>query len=400
VTHDPSLTPFRAALLDETGGIRIAKVDCEFLVVPVTIPVRETQHDYGFLLVTLETDTGIRGTGFAREHDFQAQATRQSVLNDIGPLLMSMGGPKLVPGYFWHEATYELPRDYRATTGVVSRAVSAVDQALWDIWGQMLGQPVYRLLGGSQPEIEFYATYGLYIYNAEEEVEAARRLREQGFTAFKIQGANADRGRDTAHDAGRVRRLRETVGDDARIILDGRNNYSVYQAIELARMVEPYNMAYFDEPVYARDPDAFKRFKQAVPWMPVAGRGRDGNIFDNRDLIVSGAIDVVGVNVLDQGGYTQAIKVAHLAEAYHLPLVTGGAWYFQNAHLIAAATNGWMTEYHAMATAATEMIFHDTIKPEGGRLRLSEKPGLGLRLNDEAVEEAKERARFIREGRL
>ena len=57
---------------------------------------------------------------------------------------------------------------------------------------------------------------------------------------------------------------------------------------------------------------------------------------------MSGGLSLMGQNVLDQGGYTQGIKVAHLAEAHHLPMVTGGAWHLQNAHLIAAATNGWM----------------------------------------------------------
>jgi L-alanine-DL-glutamate epimerase-like enolase superfamily enzyme len=257
----------------------------------------------------------------------------------------------------------------------------------------MVGEPVYRLLGGVQPEIEFYATYGLHIYTPEEEIEAARRLQAQGFTAFKIQGSDADRGRDTKHDAGRVKRLRETVGDDARIILDGRNLYTLYQAIQVAKALEPYNLAYFDEPLYARDPLSFKRFREACPFMPVAGRGRGGNFYDNRDLIVNGAVDVLGVNVLDQGGYTQAIKVAHLAEMFQIPLVNGGAWYLQNAHLIAAVPNGWMAEYHAMATAATEAIFVDTIKPKNGKLRLSDKPGLGLTLNDDAVADFKARAR-------
>jgi L-rhamnonate dehydratase len=373
--------------------MKITKVDCEFLLVPVTIPVRETSVEYGVLLVTIETDTGIRGTGFAREHDYHAQATRQSVLNDIAPILLGLGGPELVPAYLWNEAVFQMPRDYRATTGVVSRAVSAVDQALWDIYGQMVGEPVYRLLGGVQPEIEFYATYGLHIYTPEEEIEAARRLQAEGFTAFKIQGSDADRGRDTKHDAGRVKRLRETVGDDAKIILDGRNLYTLYQAIQVAKALEPYNLAYFDEPLYARDPLSFKRFREACPFMPVAGRGRGGNFYDNRDLVVTGAVDVLGVNVLDQGGFTQAIKVAHLAEMFQIPLVNGGAWYLQNAHLIAAVPNGWMAEYHAMATAATEAIFVDTIRPKNGKLRLSDKPGLGLTLNDDAVADFKARAR-------
>jgi L-alanine-DL-glutamate epimerase-like enolase superfamily enzyme len=271
--------------------------------------------------------------------------------------------------------------------------MSAVDQALWDLFGQEANQPVYRLLGGSQPEIDLYVTYGLSIYTEEEEIEAARQLLAEGFRAFKIAGKSSERGNDFAWDARRIQKLRETVGDEPRIVIDGRNTYSLYQAIDLANALRPYNLAYLDEPLYGKDPVAMARFKQACPWMKVAARTRGGNILDARDLMVAGAVDLMGVNVLDQGGFTQAIKIAHMAQAYQLPLVTGGAWYMQNAHLIAAATNGWMTEYHSLATAATAAIFDGAVLHENGKLRLGDKPGLGLTLKDDAVREARERAR-------
>jgi L-alanine-DL-glutamate epimerase-like enolase superfamily enzyme len=373
--------------------MKIVNVDCDFLVVPVEIPVRGTTHDYGILMVTIETDTGIRGLGFAREHDFHSLSVRHLILNDIATFLKQIGDV-IDPGFVWHEASYELPRsDYRVTSGIYSRAASAVDQALWDIRGKELNQPVYRLLGGSQPEVEVYATFGLNIYTQEEETEAAKRLVKQGFKNFKLQGAHADRGRAIDVDAKRVKHLRENVGDENRIILDGRNNYSLFAAMELAKKIEPYNMSFFDEPLYAKDPLALKQLKLAVPRLPLAARSRGGNLWDNRDLIISGAIDVIGENVLDQGGFTQSIKVAHMAEAFQLPVVTGGAWHLQNAHLIAAVTNGWMVEYHALAAGVSETIFADPVTPKNGKLRLSDKPGLGLTLNDAAVKEAKERAR-------
>jgi L-rhamnonate dehydratase len=371
--------------------MKLVKVECDFLVVRIPIPIRGTETDYGVLMVSLETDTGLQGVGFAREHDLHALGTRQLVLNDIASFLKDMDEID-VPGRFWHDASYDLQRsDYRAPTGIAARAASAVDQALWDIRGKALGEPVYRLLGGSQSEIEIYATFGLNIYTPEEEAEAARWRASQGFTSFKLQGAHADRGRDVGVDIRRVKALRETVGDDARIILDGRNNYSLYQATELARRIEPYNVAYFDEPLYAKDPVALLQLRRAVPGVPLAGRSRGGNIWDTRDLIVTGALDVIGSNVLDHGGFTQSIKMAHLAEVYQLPMVTGGAWHLQNAHLIAAATNGWMTEYHSMAAAICERLFVDPIMPANGRIRLSDRPGLGLTLNEDVVRDAKKR---------
>jgi L-alanine-DL-glutamate epimerase-like enolase superfamily enzyme len=372
--------------------LKIVRVDCDFLIVSVTVPITERQVDYGMLLVTLETDTGIVGTGIAREHDFHALAVRQVILSDIGPYLKTRE-EDITPEKLWFDASHDLVRDWMAPAGVVARANSAIDQALWDIRGQALGQPVYRLLGGVQPEIEMYATFGLNFYTPEEEEAAAHRLQGLGHRAFKLMGANANRGRDISIDIGRVKRLRATVGDDAQIILDGRNNYSLYEAIALTKAIEPYNMAYFDEPVWAKDADAMNRLRTAVPGVPIAARGRGGNLQDNKALVTSGAIDVMGIQVLDQGGFTQAIKVAHLAEMYQLPVVTGGGWYMHNAHLIGAVRNGWMTEYHVLAAPVCETIFQDTIQPVNGRYRISERPGLGLTLNDDAVRDAKARAK-------
>lgn len=143
----------------------------------------------------------------------------------------------------------------------------------------------------------------------------------------------------------------------------------------------------------AKDPTAWQELRRACPRVPIAARGWGGNIWSNRDLIAHGAVDVIGSNVLDGGGYTQSIKVAHMAEMYQLPLVTGGGWHPQNAHLIAAVNNGWMTEIFVISGLMCETIFVDPPKPSKGKLRLSDKPGLGLQLNDDAVREAVARGR-------
>jgi L-rhamnonate dehydratase len=375
--------------------MRVIDVQCDYVLLPVEIPVRETRRDYGIVLVTIDTDTGIRGVGVARAYDFHGLSVRQVILNDLAPFVASLGD-LTTPQHVWHEAAFLLPgTHYRSPVGVLATAMSAVDQALWDIRGQALGEPVYRLLGGAQDEIEVYATFGLSIYTPEEETEAAKRYVAQGFTAFKLQGID-DRGGAIKVAAGRVERLRAAVGDESRIILDAHNNYVLHEAIELARAVAPYDPAYIDEPLLAHDPVAMRRLHDAGTGVAFAGRSRGGSYLDSRDLVLCGGLDLLGQNVIDQGGYTDGIKAAHLAEAHQLRLVTGGAWHLQNAHLIAAVGNSWMTEYHTLAAAFCETLFVDPIKPQSGKLKMSERPGLGLVLNDDAVAEAKARAESAR----
>jgi L-rhamnonate dehydratase len=372
--------------------VKVEAVECDYLVLSLPIPVRGTFRDYGVLLVTVTTDNGLVGTGFARSFDFHGVSVSHLIRTEIAPHIIGQDH-FVTPGEMWHEAAFEFPfADYRRPTGVVNSAIGAIDQALWDVWGQELGEPVYRLLGGSQREIELYATFGLNIYTPEEEIEAARLIAKQGFTAFKLQGVD-DRGGNIAAAVGRVARLRATVGEEARIILDAHGNYNVYEATMLARALIPYNVAYVDEPLLSRDALALKRLHESCPQVAYAARSRSGSYDDNRDLILSGGLDLMGANVMDQGGYTQTVKVAHLAEAFQMPIVTGGAFHLQNAHLIAAVTNGWMSEYHTFAAALSETIFVDPVKPTNGRLRMSDRPGLGLTLDAAAVTEAKERAK-------
>jgi L-alanine-DL-glutamate epimerase-like enolase superfamily enzyme len=295
----------------------------------------------------------------------------------------------------WNEAAIASPRDFRAPVGAVARALSAVDQALWDAWGQQLGQPIYRLLGGAQPEIDIYTTCGLKAFTPEEEAEEVRRLQAKGFKAFKLEGSWASRGRDSKHDVARVRRLREVAGDDALIIIDGRNVFDLYQAIDIARMIEPYNVAFLDEPVQAKDPETMRRLRAAVPGVPIAARARGGNIYDIRDLVVGNAVDVLSTTVLDQGGYSTAMKTGHLAQAFSLRLVTGGGWHLQNAHFIAGMPNGWMTEYLTPAALVTDRLFIDPPHPANGKLALGDRPGLGMKLNPDAVKDGRERARAV-----
>lgn len=152
------------------------------------MPVRETFRDYGVLLVILTSDSGLTGTGFARSYDFHGASVRHVVLNEIAPRLLAQDH-FVVPGEMWHEAAFEMPfADYRRPVGVINSAMGSIDQALWDIWGQHLGEPVYRLLGGSQREIELYATFGLNIYTPEEEVEqlAEWRHRDLPRSSYKV----------------------------------------------------------------------------------------------------------------------------------------------------------------------------------------------------------------------
>ena len=377
--------------------MKLGAVRCDYLNVEVTVPVRGTKTDFGALLVVLESTEGAYGIGLAREREDHAAATKALICNDIFPMLRDSDfGPTQLWSEFGVTFPSKLRSEYRSSSGILNCALSAVDQALWDLWGHTLETPLFRLLGGTSPTIPIYSTFGLNIYTLDEEVEAARRNVDAGFRILKLQGSDRSGRFEIRRDIERIAAVREAVGPDIDLILDGRTNYELTEAVELAKRLLSYGVLYFDEPVLAHDPTALARFRERSGGMAVAARSRGGSIWDNRDLITSGSVDYLGTNVVDQGGFTQGLKVAHIAEAFQVPIVTGGAWHLQNAPLISAVPNGYMTEYHALAAAVSETIFANAAVPADGHIELAESPGLGLVLNDNAVAEGIDRARARR----
>jgi len=224
------------------------------------------------------------------------------------------------------------------------------------------------------------------VYTLEELVELARQLVQQGHDKLKMQVVAANRGQDVSVDVARVRAVREAVGDAVLLMVDGNSKFDFQHARELARRIEPYNITWFDDPVYVKDVRLMAELRRCTS-IPLAARARGESQWDNRDLIVGGAVDVMQANVLDGGGYTECVKVAHMAEMFHLPLATGGGWYLQNGQLIAGVANGWLTEFHLLRERIYEVVYLQPPVARQGRLPLLDKPGMGLELNEAAVEE-------------
>ncbi len=166
-----------------------------------TLGTREFEN---VLWVRIHTDAGIIGLG---ETFYGAGAVSAHIHDTLAARLLGRD-PLRIEAI--HKELVNLPMA-QSSTGTEYRAASAIDIALWDLWGKALGQPVYRLLGGAQNEIEVYLTFGLMVYTPEEEVEATKLYMEKGFRTFKLQGIDDD-GREIKPAAERVRRLREAVG--------------------------------------------------------------------------------------------------------------------------------------------------------------------------------------------
>jgi len=127
--------------------MKVVNVQARCLNIPIKFPFTEMPRMEGMLVVQVETDDGIVGAGIAR--DAERFAVRELIHQDIRPFLL--GKDPMETEKIWNDACWDIGMSYKVRTGVVARAIGAVDQALWDIKGKYLNQPIYRLLGGASP---------------------------------------------------------------------------------------------------------------------------------------------------------------------------------------------------------------------------------------------------------
>jgi L-alanine-DL-glutamate epimerase-like enolase superfamily enzyme len=362
--------------------VKITRVEATTHRVPVQVPLLAEPLSWPFVFVRVETDAGL--TGYGLTGPLQRFATRELINGHVASILV--GRDPLPTERHWHDLFREL--NPRWQTGAWSSAVSAVDIALWDLKGKHLGQPVWRLLGGHSQTVEAYVTFGLLDYSREQLVEVARQLAGQGHDKLKLVVA-IRRGQAPAEDAARVRAVCEAVGDGVELMVDANYLFDLPRALDLCRRIEPYQITWFEEPVLGNDARLLATLRRQTR-IPLAAGQNEGHKWRHRELLVHEAVDVLQPNVVWVGGFTEAVKVAAMAQAWNVPIANGGGWPHHNMHLLAGVANGWRVEFHLLMWRAGEAIFRDPPRPEGGRVTLSERPGLGLEPDLDVLRDSRE----------
>jgi L-rhamnonate dehydratase len=285
----------------------------------------------------------------------------------------------------------------RGQTGYASHAIAAIDVALWDLKGKVLGQPVWRLLGGARRKVPVYTTFGFGAYDRDELAAAAKWWTARGHKHLKmVVGHHALQRRDEprplgeviAEDARRVRAVRDAT--DAELHVDANCSLDSFHAARLARSIEELDISFFEEPVKENDIPALLALKRETR-IPLAAGQNEGLAWRFRDLIASRAVDIIQPNVVIGGGFTQCARIAGIASAFNLPIANGGAWAHHNMHLHAGLANGGLVEYHYAAVRVCEAIYGPLPAPKDGWLELPETPGLGFEPKPELVRELAQR---------
>ena len=354
--------------------MKIAKVEATTHRLQIPVPLLKAPVPWDIVFTRVETDDGI--TGYGITGGIQRTGTREFINREAGPALI--GQNPLETTRCWAELARLNPREQ---TGVWSSATSSIDIALWDIKGKALNQPVWRLLGGYNGKPEAYVTFGLAQFTRDQLVEMARTMVGQGHQKLKmVVGVRAN----IPEDVARVKAVREAVGDDVELMIDANYMLNYMQALDLCKRVEPYRITWFEEPVSGNDARLLAQLRRQTTIRISAGQN-EGHKWRHRELLLHEAVDVLQPNVCWVGGYTEAVKVAAMAEAFHIPVANGGGWPHHNAHLLAGVINGWRVEFHYLMWMTGNMLYQDPPQPERNSVTLGERPGLGLEPRPEVL---------------
>lgn len=346
-------------------------------------PISAAGEDIFAIVVRLTAENGMCGIGIV---GLGSEALASIVETRLAPLVIGRSA-------FDVELLWEMM--FRSTInigrkGLVLEAISGVDIALWDIMGKVTGRPVFDLMGGRTRErIRAYASAGYAMEDLDQVVEMARGYRQAGFTAMKMRfGWGPRDGRaGMRRNVEMVRRLRDAIGDDMELMTDAYMGWTVQYAMEMLPLIEPYDIAWVEEPLIPEDYDGYARLR-AASRIAIAGGEHEFTRYGFKQLITQGCVDIVQLDVNRCGGFTEARKIVALAQAHNLPAVPH-APDIHNVHLVMSSINMPLIEhfpYHGRDgdTFLGELV---TGAPEvrDGYMYVEDKPGLGVELNPSIV---------------
>ena len=258
---------------------------------------------------------------------------------------------------------------YGGRGGPTVLALSALDIALWDLKAQRLKQPLWKLLGGHAPRVRCYAGGIDLQLPLDQLLQQTDANLERGFRAIKMKV-----GRERlSEDVERVAAMRRHLGDGFPLMVDANMKWSADQAIRAARAFQPHDLTWLEEPLIPDDAAGYARVVREAG-LPIAAGENLRTLWEFKQLVASGGVTFPEPDVTNCGGITSFLKIAHLAEAFNLPVTSHGA-HDITVHLLAAVPNGDFLEAHGFGLDA---YIAEPLRIVDGHAIAPDRPGHGI----------------------
>jgi len=325
------------------------------------------------VLTYLETDAGIVGEGLVLVFNQRRLAVVHEMVRSLEPLVVGLDPAR--GGSLNARAWRDL--NFISYEGVSILGLAAVDMAMWDLRAKALDVNVAALLGAARSSVRTYASGGLWLSRGIDALQAeAAGFVKQGFRAVKMRLGKPK----LAEDVARVEAVRDAIGPDIALMADANQQLSVSDAIRLGRMLEAFDLTWFEEPVICYD-HAGEAAVAAALDTPIASGETVWTHRGVKRMLDARAADIIMPDLERMGGPTEFIKAGHLCEACNVPL-SSHLFTEMSLPLLAAAVNcNWLEHMPWL-----EPLYGATIKLDAeGHAIVSERPGWGYAFDPEAV---------------
>jgi L-alanine-DL-glutamate epimerase-like enolase superfamily enzyme len=319
---------------------KLAAIDSGFYRIPLSTVLTDSTHGqmraFELNTVRLKDSDGAEGSGYTFTVGRNGGAIDAVLTREMPELFVGEEADEIER--LWRKAWWAL--HYGGRGGPTVLALSAFDMALWDLKARRARLPLWNFLGGFDPKVPCYAG-GIDL-----DLPLDKLLRQtddnlaKGFRAIKMKV-----GRDRlSEDVARVKAMRNHLGDGFPLMADANMKWSVDDAIRAARAFQPFDLTWLEEPTVPEDPEGHARIVREGG-VPIAAGENLRTLWEFKHYIGCGGVTFPEPDVTNCGGVTSFMKIAHLAEAFNLPVTSHGA-HDVTVHLLAASPNRSYLEAH------------------------------------------------------
>jgi len=347
----------------------IAAVETGFYRIPLPVTLSDSTHGdmsaFELVTVRIRDAEGAEGVGYTYTVGRNGGAVADILSREIPEIIVGCEAENIES--IWQKVWWAL--HYGGRGGPAVLAQSALDIALWDLKARRAGQPLWQALGGYDARVPCYAG-GI---DLDLPLDALLKQTDdnlaKGFRAIKMKVGRAK----LAEDVARVKAMREHLGEGFPLMADANMKWTVEGAIRAARALQPHDLTWLEEPTIPDDPAGHARIL-AQGGVPIAAGENLRTLWDFKIYIAAGAVSYPEPDVTNCGGVTPFMKIAHLAEAFNLPVTSHGA-HDITVHLLAACPNRAYLEAHGFGL---ERYIAHPLAIEDGMAIAPSRPGHGI----------------------
>ncbi len=346
----------------ETGHFRIP------LPEPLTDSTHGVMTHFEVITVTVRDQDGETGVGYTYTTGHNGGAVADTLRREIPDIATGEDADCIEK--LWDKVWWGL--HYGGRGGPTVLALSALDIALWDLKAKRAELPLWKLLGGYDPAVPCYAGGIDLELSVDDLLRQTDGNLEKGFRAIKYKS-----GRDAmSEDLARAFAMRKHLGDDFPLMTDANMKWTADEAIQRARALKEINLVWLEEPIIPDDVEGHVRVMRDGG-VPIATGENFRTLWEFKQIIAAGGVSYPEPDVTNCGGVTPFMKIAHLAEAYNLPVTSHGA-HDVTIHLLAAVPNRSFLEAHGFGL---DKYIAEPLRLVDGKAMAPDRPGHGIEFN-------------------